>query len=445
MTTKVMSPAAIRRWTLKPKILLSLLSGGAVLALVLAVAYPPERVVPGPALLAHVTGMLAGYGVAAMLVLMSRSPMIEHGVGADRLARWHSRAGPVIIVLAVVHACAAVQAWAGVRGTGAVTAAREVLGWPGLVAATIGTLLLVGVGLISVRWIRRRLAYEYWHLLHLLTYLAAALSFTHQLAGPNLAGSRGLQIGWSLLYAYAFAMVIRYRVLQPLHQLWRHRLRVEAIVPESGDVVSILMSGGHLDELRAEAGQFFRWRFLTRSTWHASYPFSLSAPPTNDRLRITIKALGLGTRLLHDLHPGTVVLAEGPYGALTGRRRRHPRVLLIAGGVGITPMRVLFETLDLPGEDLTLVYRAASEEALLFRAELDEIAARKAARVIYLIGRSDDPANLLNAYTLRAMVGGLRQHDIYLCAPPRMAARIRESLLHTGHSRSQLHEEQFTF
>jgi ferredoxin-NADP reductase len=254
-----------------------------------------------------------------------------------------------------------------------------------------------------------------------------------------------VQIAWSLLYAYAFALVTRYRVVQPLHQLWRHRLRVEAIVPESRDVVSIVMSGGHLDELRVEAGQFFRWRFLTRSTWLASYPFSLSAPPTDDRLRITIKALGLGTRLLHDLHPGTMVLAEGPYGALTGARRRRPRVLLIAGGVGITPMRVLFETFDLPGEDLTLIYRAGSEETLIFRAELDEIAARKGARVIYLIGPSDDPANLLNAYTLRAMVGGLREHDIYLCAPPRMAGPIRRSLLHTGHRRSQLHEEQFTF
>jgi predicted ferric reductase len=445
MATKVMSLSAIRRWTLTPRILGSLLAGGALLALVAALAHPAEQIVSGAALVAHVTGMLAGYGVAAMLILMARSPMVEHGVGADRLARWHSRVGPVVILLAALHALAAVQAWAGVRGTSGIVAARELLGWPGLLAATLGLALLLAVGLVSIRWIRRRLAYEHWHVIHLLAYLAAALPFTHQLAGPNLAGSRALQVAWSLLYAYAFALVIRYRLLQPLHQLWRHRLRVEEIVPESGDVVSIVMSGGHLDELRAEAGQFFRWRFLTRSTWLASYPFSLSAPPTNDRLRITIKALGLGTRLLHDLHPGTVVLAEGPYGALTGRRRRRPRVLLIAGGVGITPMRALFETLDLPGEDLTLIYRAASEERLIFRAELDEIAARKGARVIYLIGPSDEPANLLNAYTLQAMVGRLREHDIYLCAPPRMAARIRQSLLHTGHSRSQLHEEQFTF
>jgi len=434
-----------RRWTLTPHLLLAVLAGGALVALVLAVASPLEPVVVDTALVAHVSGMLAGYGVAVMLILMSRTPAIEHGVGFDRLARWHSRMGPVIIGLAVVHAGAAVQAWAGVRGVGLLAATREVLSWPGLFAAALALNLLVVLAVGSLRWVRRRMPYEHWHLFHLLAYVAAALGFTHQLAGPNLAGNRPAQIGWSLLYAYAFALVVRYRLLQPLHQLWRHRLHVEEVVRESGDVVSIVMSGEHLDELQAEAGQFFRWRFLTRNTWSASYPFSLSAPPTDDRLRITIKALGLGTRLLHDLHPGTVVLAEGPYGALTERRRRRPRVLLIAGGVGITPMRVLFETLDLPGEDLTLIYRAPTEEAVVFREELDEIAARKGARVIYLIGSSERPENLLNAYTLRAMVGPLREYDIYLCAPPRMAAPLRESLLHTGHSRRQLHEEQFSF
>ncbi|HZA04244.1 MAG TPA: ferric reductase-like transmembrane domain-containing protein [Propionibacteriaceae bacterium] len=434
-----------RRWTLTPRVLLAVLAGGALVALVLAVASPLEPLVLAPALVARVSGMLAGYGAAVMLILMSRSPVIEHGVGSDRLARWHSRMGPTVIGLALVHALAAIQAWAGVRGIHLLAATREVLGWPGLLAAALGLILLVVVGLGSLRWVRRRMPYEHWHLFHLLAYLAVALGFIHQLAGPDLAGNRPAQIGWSLLYAYAFALVIRYRLVQPLHQMWRHRLKVEQIVRESGDVVSIVMSGAHLDELQAEPGQFFRWRFLTPTTWAGSYPFSLSAPPTNDRLRITIKAVGLGTRLLHDLHPGTVVLAEGPYGALTERRRRRRRVLLVAGGVGITPMRVLFETLDLPGKDLTLVYRASSEEEVVFRAELDEIAARKGARVVYLIGSSEEPENLLNAYTLRAMVGPLRDYDVYLCAPPRMATRLRESLLHTGHSRRQLHEEQFTF
>jgi predicted ferric reductase len=113
-------------------------------------------------------------------------------------------------------------------------------------------------------------------------------------------------------------------------------------------VMSVLMSGQHLDELRAEPGQFFRWRFLTAKTWSSAYPFSLSAPPTRHLLRITVKACGDGTRRIFRVPVGTLVFAEGPYGVITSRRRRRPRVLLIAGGVGISPMRALFEVIDLP-------------------------------------------------------------------------------------------------
>ncbi len=63
------------------------------------------------------------------------------------------------------------------------------------------------------------------------------------------------------------------------------------MVPETAGVVSIVIEGEHLDELRAEAGQFFRWRFLTPDLWSAAHPFSLSSPPTDHRLRLTVKAL----------------------------------------------------------------------------------------------------------------------------------------------------------
>ncbi|MDQ0664487.1 putative ferric reductase [Arthrobacter ulcerisalmonis] len=75
----------------------------------------------------------------------------------------------------------------------------EVLHMPGLVAATAGTLLFLSVGYISARNVRRKLKYETWHFLHLLTYLAIALSFSHELAGPDLAGLPLVQVAWSLL------------------------------------------------------------------------------------------------------------------------------------------------------------------------------------------------------------------------------------------------------
>ena len=399
----------------------------------------------GVALVAHVTGMAAGYGAAIMLILMSRAPWLEHGIGADRLARWHAWAGPLVIMFTVVHVIAAVAAWADASSLDLMAAVKNVLSLPGVLTASLGTAILVLIGLASLRAVRRRLSYEQWHFLHLLTYLAVGLGFAHQLAGPDLAGRRWLQIAWALLYTYAYALVLRWRVLQPFFQLWRHRLRVEDVRQESADVMSMLMSGRHLDELRAQPGQFFRWRFLTRETWRSAYPFSLSAPPTRNRLRITVWARGAGTRRLFDIPRGTLVFAEGPYGAITSRRVRRPRVLLIAGGVGITPMRALFEAIDLPGKDVTLVYRASKEQNLVLKHELDEIAERSGARVVYLVGPSSDSRNDMSAHALNRIVGDLSDHDVYLCASPGLAARVRSSLMDRGFPRHQLHEERFSF
>jgi predicted ferric reductase len=418
---------------------------GAALAVIQGVLSAGLPIAIGAALVAHATGMAAGYGAAIMLILMSRSPWLESGVGTHRLARWHAWGGSVVIILTVLHATAAVLAWAQPGSMRLSAAARDVLDIPGLTTAFIGMVILLLVGLASFRVVRRRISYERWHFLHLLTYLAVAFGFAHQLAGPDFAGQRWLQIVWSLLYTYAFALVLRWRVLQPLFQLWRHRLRVEEVRQESTDVISVLMSGQHLDELRAEPGQFFRWRFLTGETWRSAYPFSLSAAPTRHRLRITVKACGDGTRRIFRMPVGTLVFAEGPYGALTTRRRRRPRVLLIAGGVGITPMRALFEVIDLPGKDVTLVYRVSREQDLVLKHELDEIAERSGARVVYLVGPTSDSANDMSAHALNRIVGDLTDHDVYLCASPRLAARVRRSLMDRGFPRHQLHEERFSF
>jgi predicted ferric reductase len=399
----------------------------------------------GAPLVSHVAGMAAGYGAAIMLILMSRSPWLERDVGAHRLARWHACAGPLVIVLAVAHAIAAVGAWSAAHSIGLFAATKDLLSLPGLLTASVGVAILVLIGFFSLRTVRRRISYERWHFLHLLTYLAVGFGFAHQLAGPDLAGRRWLQIAWALLYTYAFALVLRWRVLQPLFQLWRHRLRVEQVRHEGPDVMSLLMSGQHLDELRAEPGQFFRWRFLTRETWRSAYPFSLSAPPTRHLLRITVKARGAGTRRLFEIPCGTLVFAEGPYGVLTSRRRRRPRVLLVAGGVGITPMRALFEEMDLPGKDVTLVYRASKEQDLVHKRELDAIAERSGARVVYLVGPSSDARNDMSAHALGRIVGDLSDHDVYLCGSPRLASRVRGSLMDSGFPRHQLHEERFSF
>ena len=119
-------------------------------------------------------------------------------------------------------------------------------------------------------------------------------------------------------------------------------------MPESDNVVSIYITGRDLDKLPARAGQFFLWRFLTKDRWWQANPFSLSAAPDGTGLRLTAKAAGEGTAALRHIKVGTRVFAEGPYGAFTAMHRTRPESVLIAGGVGVTPIRALLEEIARP-------------------------------------------------------------------------------------------------
>lgn len=92
----------------------------------------------------------------------------------------------------------------------------------------------------------------------------------------------------ALLYAYAFALVLRYRLVAPLLQASRHRLRVREVIREADGVVRVMIGGRHLDELEAAAGQFFRWRYLAAGTWREAHPFSLSAPTLDRYMHVTV-------------------------------------------------------------------------------------------------------------------------------------------------------------
>jgi ferredoxin-NADP reductase len=240
------------------------------------------------------------------------------------------------------------------------------------------------------------------------------------------------------------ALMLWYRFLVPITSAFRHRMVVAAVVTEGTGVYSIHVSGRHLDDLHADSGQFFRWRFLTGTHWWQSHPYSLSAAPTDTGLRITVKSLGDHSHDLRNLKVGTRIFAEGPYGALTHRRRTRRQVLLLAGGIGITPLRALFETLPARPGELTLLYRAAAAD-VVFRRELDHIASARDARVVYLTGKRGTTRDPFLGHRLLDVVPGLPDHDVYLCGPGPMMTAAEEALLRCGVPRRHIHSESFDF
>ncbi|MBW8740553.1 MAG: ferredoxin reductase family protein [Streptomyces turgidiscabies] len=392
----------------------------------------------------RITGLLAGYACAVLLALMARMPLLDHTIGTDRLARWHALGGRCTVSLALAHTLLIIWGYSLTSHTDVVSQTSTlVLRYPDLLKGTVGFLLFLATGVLSARAARRRMSYETWHYLHFATYLAVFLTFGHQLSnGADFVGNRPAQLGWYTLFLGVSALLTWYRFAVPLRRGLRHRLRVAAVHPEAPGVVSVHLTGEHLDELGGEPGQFLRWRFMARGLWWTANPYSLSAPARLRHLRITVKAAGGHSAALAHLAPGTRVWAEGPYGGFTANRRTAPKVLLLAGGVGITPLRALFETL--PG-DVTLVYRARRPGDLAPRGELDAIAARRRATVHYVVDEPAGYSSTLTAQGLRALVPDLAAHDVYLCGPPGMAQAAIAALREAGVPARRIHHESFAF
>ena len=390
--------------------------------------------------LGRVTGLLGAFLALVELLLLARVPVVDM-LGLDRVGAWHRWNGTACLALIAAHTVLVTAGYAVADDAGVLDETGDLLSdYSGVLLATIALGLLIAVVATSVVAVRRRLGYRTWHALHVLAYVAVALAFSHQLAtGQEFQRQPVARAYWWALYAATLAAILGSRVVVPLARSLRHGLRVERVVREAPGVVSIEIGGRDLDRLPALSGQFLQWRFLARGHWMEAHPFSLSAAPGGQRLRITVKELGDYTARLGELPAGTRVIVEGPYGRLTRAARRRPRAVLIAGGVGIAPIRALLE--DMPGE-IAVIYRAGREDDLLFRDELDELSARRGAPVHYVIGeRGGD--SLLSSTHLCELVPDIADRDVYVCGPVSMTEATRASLRGAGVPARQIVSEAF--
>jgi predicted ferric reductase len=401
----------------------------------------------------RLTGLVSADLLLIQVLLMARVPWIERAYGQDRLARWHRWVGFTSFDLMLAHIVFITIGYAGSAHASLPREAWElVVTYPGMLLATAGTAALVLVVATSVRAARRRLRYESWHLLHLYAYLGVGLALPHQLwTGADFTSSAAATVYWWTVWAVAAAAILACRIGLPVWRNLRHRLRVDGVVAEAPGVYSVYLRGRHLDRLPVRAGQFFQWRFLTGPGWSRAHPYSLSAAPRPDLLRITVKDLGDGSGTVAALRPGSRVLVEGPYGQLTGDRRSAHRLTMIASGVGITPLRALIEELRYRPGDVTLLYRARTDADLVFRRELESFAAVRGVRVMYLLGPRGREGSWLpagwghDAAALRYLVPDITGHDVYVCGPEPWMAAVTLAARQAGVPDDRIHLERFSW
>jgi len=395
--------------------------------------------------ISRVAALAGAYLALLGLLLVARITWIERAVGHDRLVSWHRKSAPYSLFLILIHVLlVAVGYAANDKVRVGVEIWRLVTSYPWMLPAFVGFLAFMAAGISSYKRVRSKIKYETWWTIHLYTYIAIAFSFMHQiLTGVMFIGHPLNRAYWTGLYIFVAATIVIWRVLIPLYKSLRFRLRVARVDIEAPGIISIYVAGRNLQRLKAEGGQFFNWRFLDAQRWYESHPFSLSAVPSNDMMRFTVKDLGDHSRSLISLQQGTRVAIEGPFGTFTKHQSYKARpILLIGGGVGITPIRALLE--ELPNDrDISLIYRTSNEEGLIFLQEITELAKQKRVRLHVLPGSRRlyplDSAHLLQ------LVPNVRECEIYICGPTALTEVIRESARELGMPKSRVHSEIFEY
>jgi predicted ferric reductase len=398
-----------------------------------------------------VAGLIGTDLILIMLVLAARIPLIDRIFGHDRAMATHRSLGKPAVYLILAHAVLLIFGYGISAGLNPVAETVSMWNTPDMPLAFIGTGLLLAVVVTSLVAVRRKFKYEFWYVIHLLSYAAVLTALPHQLSvGGMLAVGTGQRVYWIALYVVALGSIVAFRFIEPVVKSLQHGIRVTGVESLGSGVASIHMSGKNLKTLGSSGGQYFIWRFWTGKTWWHSHPISLSAAPTDTSARITVRALGDGTTRLGRIPRGTRVSIEGPYGLFTDAGRTAPKLAIVAAGIGITPVRALLEDSRVVPGETTILLRGTHEGENFLWDEMEQLAHDRGAHFYSSVGpRARRAHSWLSGgdvernVSLKSVFPDLKHSDLYICGPQAWTDAVVADAKASGLPDHQIHTERF--
>lgn len=391
-------------------------------------------------------GLLAAFLLPLQLILIGRVKWVESVFGLDKLSRLHRINGLVILGLIIAHPFLELYMNAKFNETGFVAQYLLFLGGGGdILFATLGFLILLGTIIWSLTIIRKKLKYEWWYWVHVFNYLAIALIFLHIHEMTENSQYWIWPVFWFGLYTFTAFNVLWFRFTRPVIKFHKHKFVISK-VDDLGQATSIYISGQKMDKFKITAGQFMIFRFLQPGFWTQAHPFSMSMAPNGREIRLTAKKLGDFTNELPKLKVGTKVLIDGPHGVFTEKLITHDKLLFIAGGIGITPIRSMLEALGSRYQDKVLLYSNKTVAETVLGEEITSLSEQNNFSVINIYSNetvSGSENGFLDKAMLARLVPDLSDRDIFLCGPPPMMIALRKAMIELGVPKSQIHFERF--
>jgi predicted ferric reductase len=379
--------------------------------------------------------------------LTARFRFVTHPWGEDVIYHFHRQISLVAVALVLAHPV--ILFWLRPERLALLNVVTAP--WRARFAsASVYALVLMVV--LSLWRVKFRIRYETWHGTHLLLALVAIWAgLLHAIGWSFYLGSplkRGLWMGIVLFW---IALLFYTRFVRPFFLL-RRPYRVVALKPERGDSLTLRMRPDGHRGMRFSPGQF-AWLSTISPFRVTGHPFSLSSSagrPDGD-VEMTIRNLGDFTGTLPSMKLDSRIWVDGPYGAFTMGDPVDLHVL-IAGGIGITPMMSMLRTLADRGDTrrVILLYGNRDWESITFREEIEELRARGNVSVVHIL--SDPPADwsgergrLTAEVVQRHVPAPLAAHEYFICGPGPMMDAAESLLAALGVPVSKYHSERYSF
>ncbi|UVM38832.1 pyridoxamine 5'-phosphate oxidase family protein [Pseudomonas sp. B21-017] len=249
---------------------------------------------------------------------------------------------------------------------------------------------------------------------------------------------------------------------QALGNRWRP-LRVTRIERESHNIRSIYLEPADGAGLPVfQAGQHLPLRFNIAGDVHIR-TYSLSSAPSDDFFRISVKREGLVSSHLHEqIRVGDVLEARSPQGHFTVASNERRPLVLLAAGVGITPLLSMLREVVYQGlrtRRIRPVWFFQSSRTLAdqpFRPELDRLldGLGDEVRVLRLLSQPEADAREGEDYDLTGRIDAdllkttlevedYDQVDFVLCGPGSFTQGLYDSLRDLDVPDSRIHAETF--
>lgn len=320
---------------------------------------------------------------------------------------------------------------------------------------TAGRLALVCfAALVISSEFRKRLSLPYaaWRYVHVALAVTGFLAaIGHILGVGHFTAALESRALWLAITVVWLALILWVRLVKPWRQT-ANPWRVAQTQQHHGGAVTLTLEpqGKPLADWRP--GQF-AWLTLDRSPFRLSeHPFTISSPPGKQpRVSMTIKPLGDFSAAATQVKPGTVAYLDGPYGIFSiDSEPDADGFVMIAGGIGITPMIANLEAMRERGDPRTvvLIYANPTWEEIAFRDELGDLQAALALKVVHVLEEPSDDVEAETGFIDRAMLerhldAHTRNWSHLICGPPAMTALVKQALLDLGVPLHHIESELF--